>query len=416
DKELDMAMARRVGARGVMVLTGYGAEELTRISGDPSALPDQVARNLPEAVTWIVREIESRRRSLEQVSSEKKRILVIKPSSLGDILHGLPVLSALRERWPQARISWVVKEQWADILQGHPYIDELILLKKNSLTSGFRAFRKRLRQGRYDLAIDLQGLFRSGLIASLSGAPIRLGFANAREMATVFYTHRLNISRDLHAVQRNLDLMALIGWKPSERFQGPAFTHFPLFVGLEASRRVADFLNRHLKREGPLIVILPGSRWDKKRWPARNFAHLGTLLNEELKADIILLGAPQEVPLIQEIQGGLKGPSLKVTDFTLREMVSLLSRADLLVTNDSGPMHAAAAVGTSVVALFGPTDPGRTGPYGQAAHVIQKPMECSPCFRKPCIHDRFVCMESISVEEVLTGVKRLLRDHAQKRS
>jgi lipopolysaccharide heptosyltransferase I len=393
-------------------MTGYGAEEHRRIEEVPRQRPDYTAVHLSDAVDRILSE-----QGRGKAEGAGHRILLIKPSSLGDIIHGLPVLRALREKWPSARISWVVKEQWADILRGHPMIDELILLRPDSLTRGLRAFRKRLRQGEYDLAVDLQGLFRSGLIAGLSGAKTRLGFGNAREGAPLFYTHRVTVAKELHAVDRNLALAAsLLGRNSNPRVDHFTPNLFPLYVGPETYRRMIQRLTDILPPRGgsgagmgsPRIALFPGGRWDKKRWPADGFTRLGLHLNRELNARIILLGSGQEGRLIQSVGDGLKDAAA-LTDLNLREMAALLSEMDLVITNDSGPMHIASAVGTPVVALFGPTDPGRTGPYGSMNRVVRFEMPCSPCFRRPCIHPRFLCMESITVEEVMDGAKKMLQ-------
>ncbi len=332
-----------------------------------------------------------------------KRILIIKPSSLGDIIHGLPVLKAIREKWPDAKISWLVKEIYADILHGNPCIDELILLKKNSLTTAIFPFGKKLHQARFDLVLDIQGLFRSGLIAYLSGAPIRVGFRNGRELSTIFYTHKVDIPISLHAVDRNLKLASSLGCKNQK-------VKFPLKMNRKSLCEVSDFFKKNqLNNKNPIIILAPGGRWEKKRWPAKFFSRLGLLLSKELKAGVILIGDNQERRLVQEIRNSMQISAAEAIDVSLPFLVEIIGKSDVVVTNDSAPMHIAAATGIPVVALFGPTNPDRTGPYTERKLVIRKDMECIPCFRKPCIYNRFDCMESISVEEVFEGVKHILK-------
>lgn len=331
-----------------------------------------------------------------------KNILLIKPSSLGDIIHGLPLLKSIKDKWPDAKISWVVKDIYADLLDGNPYIDDLILLKKNSLTLSVFSFAKRLRQGKFDLAIDLQGLFRSGFIAFLSGAPQRVGFENAREQAAIYYTDKVEASVELHAVDRNLKLAASIGCN----IQKP---EFEINISKEAEKKVSDFFRAiHLNKKNPIITFVPGTRWEKKRWPSQSFSRLGNRLIKQLKANIIFTGSHQEMKLISEISVALQDPSGNATGFSLQELAALIKKSDVLVTNDSGPMHIAAAVGTPVVALFGPTEPARTGPYTENCIVIKKEMDCSPCFRSRCTKKSFECMEFITVDEVFEAVKKLL--------
>lgn len=333
----------------------------------------------------------------------EKRILIIKPSSLGDIIHGLPTLKALRDKWPEANISWLIKDIYAGIFDGNTYIDELILLKKNSLTTAIKGFRKRLLEGKFDIAVDMQGLFRSGLIAYLSGAMVRVGFSNARELAPLFYTHKVGAPRNLHAVDRNLKLAASLGCEIGE-------IKFPLKVCQEALDEASEFFKKNqLNTKRPLVTLVPGGRWEKKRWPAHSFSRLGDLLSHELNASILFIGNSAEEKLINDIRKAMKIPTTEAIDFPLQKLTALLSRSDVVVTNDSGPIHIAAAVGTPVVALFGPTDPGQTGPYTKKHLIIRKDMECIPCFRKRCIYDRFVCMESITPEEVLEGIKSILK-------
>ena len=338
-----------------------------------------------------------------EIKNQIERILLIKPSSLGDIIHGLPVLKALRNKWPDAKISWVLKDAYVDILNGNPLIDELILLIKSSLTTSIFSFRKKLRHGSFDLAVDMQGLFRSGLIAFLSGAPVRIGFSNARELASLFYTHKVDAPLNLHAVDRNLKLAAALGCE----VQG---VEFPINFNRETEQEALGFLqNIQLDKGKPLVTFVPGTRWEKKRWPLNSFSLLGDLLIEKMGAGIIVAGSRQENRLIHEIRSAMKNPSAEAVDFSLTKLTALLSKSDVVVTNDSGPMHIAVAMRTPVVALFGPTDPARTGPYSKKCLIIQRDLECIPCFRKQCSQGSFECMESITVEEVFEGVKKILR-------
>ena len=338
-----------------------------------------------------------------EIKNQIERILLIKPSSLGDIIHGLPVLKALRNKWPDAKISWVVKDAYVDILNGNPLIDELILLIKSSLTTSIFSFRKKLRHGSFDLAVDMQGLFRSGLIAFLSGAPVRIGFSNARELASLFYTHKVDAPLNLHAVDRNLKLAAALGCEVQE-------IEFPINLNRETEQEASGFIQKiQLDTRRPLVTLVPGARWEKKRWPLHSFSRLGDLLIEKMGAGIIVAGSRQENRLIHEIRSAMKNPSAEAVDFSLTKLTALLSKSDVVVTNDSGPMHIAVAMRTPVVALFGPTDPERTGPYSKKCLIIQRDLECIPCFRKQCSQGSFECMESITVEEVFKGVKKILR-------
>jgi len=416
DKMRDIELAHRVGAKGILVLTGYGAEELRNnppmpqipVGTEFNSVPDHVAANLSEAVEWVLGQVKKQSQdvdvatgfSLRSKTAPRRRILIVKPSSLGDIIHSLPVLWELRRLYPGAHIGWVVKEAWRDIIADNPLLDEVIVLKKG--VGGFLSAVKNIRKAGYDTVIDLQGLFRSGLMTLLSGASEKTGFSNARELAHLFYNHTVAVPPGtVHAVERYLEIL-----KPIQNDR----PHFPLYTDIDDAEWVKDFLRtNNLSHARPLIAVNPSARWEKKRWPITSYAALINQLIRELKAGIIILGSKEDIPLAEKISFLASGKPLVAAGKTsLKTLSALLERVDLLVTNDSGPMHIAAALGTPVVALFGPTNPGLTGPYGDGHIVIRKEMECSPCLRGPCIHGRPICMEAITEEEVMEAVKATL--------
>jgi len=416
DKMRDIELAHRVGAKGILVLTGYGAEELRNnppmpqipVGTEFNSVPDHVAANLSEAVEWVLGQVKKQSQdadaaagfSLRSKTAPRRRILIVKPSSLGDIIHSLPVLWELRRLYPGAHIGWVVKEVWRDIIADNPLLDEVIVLKKG--VGGFLSAVKNIRKAGYDTVIDLQGLFRSGLMTLLSGASEKTGFSNARELAHLFYNHTVAVPPGtVHAVERYLEIL-----KPIQNDR----PHFPLYTDIDDAEWVKDFLRtNNLSHARPLIAVNPSARWEKKRWPITSYAALINQLIQELKAGIIILGSKEDIPLAEKISSLVSGKPLVAAGKTsLKTLSALLERVDLLVTNDSGPMHIAAALGTPVVALFGPTNPGLTGPYGDGHIVIRKEMECSPCLRGPCIHGRPICMEAITEEEVMEAVKATL--------
>lgn len=418
DKIIDVQLAHSVGAKGILVMTGYGSEEIKSLPKDspdnsPERLPenledkpDYVASNLYEAVDWVIKEVRSKK---QEVRGQNRRILIVKPSSLGDIVHSLPVLRELRKLFPDAHIGWLVKEVWKDILTENPLLDEIIVLNKGP--AGFFAAIRDVRNSRFDTIIDLQGLFRSGAISLFSGAYAKLGFENARESAHLFYNKKIKLpDKPLHAVNRYLlAIDAIAGDEIRKQYQGNA-PDFPLYINTDDAEWAIEFLKKNgLGEISPLIAINPSARWLKKRWPVQLFAELINRLIKELKAGIILLGSRDDIPLAGEISSLVHGKLTVAAGTTsIKTLTALLDRVDVLITNDSGPMHIAAALGKPVTALFGPTDPGLTGPYGKNHTVIKKDMECSPCFRKPCKYKRPICMESITVEEVMETVKTKL--------
>lgn len=398
DKLIDIKLAHSVGAKGILVLTGYGAEELISKGGIDDS-PDHVAANLYEAVNWILGQVAA--------PTSNRRILIVKPSSLGDIVHCLPTLWELRRLYPDAYIGWLVKEAWKDILAGNPLLDKVIALKKGM--NGFMSAIREIREAKFDMVIDLQGLFRSGIMTFLSGARERIGFSNAREFAHLYYTRKVVLPHGyIHAVDRYL--LTLNPPSPPFTKGGPGGLHFPLYTEIEDSEWAIDFLRKNgVYNTRPLIAVNPSARWVKKRWPASSYAALINQLIKDLKAGIIILGSKEDIPVTEDISSRVYERVAMAAGVTsLKALTALLGRIDLLITNDSGPMHIAAALGRPVVALFGPTDPGLTGPYGEGHTVIRKGLDCSPCHRRPCVHGRPLCMEAITVEEVADAVGKKL--------
>jgi lipopolysaccharide heptosyltransferase I len=339
---------------------------------------------------------------------EYKRILIVKPSSLGDIIHAIPVLHLLRRRFPQADLAWFIHEKWADIIRGHPDLNELIAwsFRWSQLPGLFKIFRER----RFDLAVDLQGLFRSGVISYLSGAPVRVGFKNGREGSPLFYTHKISVPQHpIHAIDRYLLAAQFLGAVPSD-----AVCTIPIS---SVDERFVDHLlhGSGLSPAQHFVALSPTARWRTKRWPIDRFSRLTDLVQES-GTTVVIIGGEGDIPEIRRMQSSMKThPVVVAGKTTLKQLAALLKRARLLVTNDSGPMHLAVAVGTPVVALFGPTDPIRTGPYrgiaGQlhTTHtIIRRSVECSPCLSRYCKVNDHRCMMQIGVEEVLEQIKKVL--------
>src|SRR3990170_6205174 len=374
DKMRDIELAHRVGAKGILVLTGYGAEELRNnppmpqipVGTEFNSVPDHVAANLSEAVEWVLGQVKKQSQdvdvatgfSLRSKTAPRRRILIVKPSSLGDIIHSLPVLWELRRLYPGAHIGWVVKEVWKDIIDDNPLLDEVIVLKKG--VRGFYSAIRHIHGSGYDTVIDLQGLFRSSAISLLSGASERIGFSNARELAYLFYNHKVAVPPGtIHAVERYL--LAIEKLFSSQSPLNPPISpfskgglrgigkkgrlNFPLYTDIEDFEWVKDFLRaNNLSNARPIIAVNPSARWEKKRWPISSYAALINQLIQELKAGIIILGSKEDIPIAEEISSLVSGrPAVAAGKTSLKTLTALLERVDLLVTNDSGPMHIAAA-------------------------------------------------------------------------
>ena len=324
--------------------------------------------------------------------SPPRRILIIKPSAIGDVVHALPVLNLLRRRWPDAHISWLVTPACAGLLERHPQLDEVVRFERRELGRGWRSPRaavelvrlmRELGRGRFDLVIDLQGLFRSGWLAASTRAPVRVGPANAREGGWLFYTHRVPTGPvEQHAIERYLTIAEAVGCE-----RGPVEFHFAVD---DADRAAVAAVT-----PPRYAVLMPGANWPTKQWPVERFAALVAPLRERFGLPSVVAGGPDTVALAAKVGGAvdLAGRT------SLRQLVALLEGASLVVANDSGPMHIAAALGRPLVTPFGPTNPVRTGPYRRMESVVRVDIPCSPCYSRRCSH--VSCLNWIGIDPVI---------------
>jgi lipopolysaccharide heptosyltransferase I len=328
---------------------------------------------------------------------EPRRVCLIKPSSLGDVVHALPVLSALRDRWPEAHLAWVVNRGLRSLLDGHPLLDEVIPFDRSRVgltPSGLVSLGRFLRQlhhRRFDLVIDLQGLLRSGIMTASTGAPVRVGLENAREGSRYFYTHRIDSpGPETHAVDRLLNVARAFGANGTE-------PRFEVATGTE-DRDWAAMATRCLPR--PIVAINVGARWLTKRWPPSQFAIVARRAVVERGASLVLVGAPEDRPLVDELKSGLE--PVQALDLcgrtTLPQLTALASEVDVFLSNDTGPLHLAAATGVKTVGVYTCTSPARTGPYGPNAISVRSCVWCAPSYVKTC--PRLECMAELTPERV----------------
>ena len=357
----------------------------------------------PEDGDWGVAKHRGR---LPMNHTECRRILIVKPSSLGDIVHARPTLRAVRAEYPQAHIAWLVKRQWAALLERVEGLDRIWALGDG--LRGWLSMVPRLRAERFDLVIDLQGLLRSGAMAWLTGCRRRVGFANGREGSPLFYTECVSIpTREMHAVDRYLLIAAAVGaaWKGQP--------DFGLHPRPEDQQEVDALLDgQGIRRGSPWVAFSVSARWPTKRWPVVSFAAVAEALQRDAGVRAVLIGGPDDGATAREVVSHMATTSpVDMTGKTrLKLLPALLASATVLVTNDSGPMHVAAAVGTPVVALFGPTSPVRTGPYGGGHAVLARAdVPCRPCFDRHCRNAiALECLTRVTPEEVLDAVRRRL--------
>ncbi len=303
------------------------------------------------------------------MGDEPRRILIIKPSALGDIILALPALSALRRSFPGAKISWFVRPEFAPLITGHPYISDIILFDRRKLAKwwcspgSFNALSslvKQLRAGKFDLVFDFQGLFRTGFFSWVSGCKRRFGMAGARELAHLFYTDK--ISQDassIHLVDYYLKIVAAAGAK-----QGEAEFKLPEDAG------AAEQIDKLLKSQGvnaKYAVIVPGAAQPDKRWPIERFAELADKIGSRFGMQIVATGSQGEREYIEAIGRRVVNLAGKTA---VRELIPLMRKASLVVSNDTGPGHIAAALSVPIVMIFGPTNPARVCPYKRPQCVV----------------------------------------------
>lgn len=344
-------------------------------------------------------------------------ILIVKTSAIGDVIHTLPALNALRRKYPEAQIDWLVEEAAADLVIGHKAVDTVLVSRRKAwvrdlkrgrvLTAckGVADFVKRLRATEYDLLIDFQGLLKSGIFVGLARAKRKVGFGKGMEHAEGSYIF-LNepippVNMDQHAAIRELLLLKAIGVESEE-------VVFDLPVGKEQREKVGQLLAAEgIDSAKVLVAINPMTTWETKHWRNERFARVADhLLNRGMA--VVFSGGPQDVRGIEEIRAAMTGKAVSLAGkTTLKDLAALYERVNLLITTDTGPMHLAAAVGTPVVALFGPTAPWRTGPFGSGHIILRAEIACSPCLKKQCERGH-ACMEQTTVDQVVRATLTLL--------
>jgi lipopolysaccharide heptosyltransferase I len=327
-----------------------------------------------------------------------RRIALIKPSSLGDIIHSLPVLTALRRRYPDAHITWVVNHPYEPLLRGHADLDATLPFDRSAIRGGVVAgslrywrFFRRLRQQEFDLAIDLQGLFRSGLMSLATHAPRRVGLSTAREGARCSYTDVIRVADPsaLHAVDRYWLVAEALG-------AGMGLKEFRVPLMADERAWAAEIL---LECPRPWLMLAVGARWITKRWPPTHFALLVRRAQNEFGGTAIFIGGGDEKPLARAVMAQLSGPCRDLTEQTnLPRLAALLARADVMVGNDTGPLHLAAALGRPVVAPYTCTQVRRTGPYGAEAGAVESRIWCQGSYLKRCA--RLECMSELTPDRL----------------
>ena len=344
------------------------------------------------------------------------KFLIIKPSSLGDVACAMPVVALIKKRYPDASVDWLVNREYAGLAKAAG-ADRVLAIDRQAwkrISSWPKAFCNylgvacRLPFQHYDYAIDLQGLLRSGIFTALSNAKKTIGFADGRECSPIFYDTKVVVNRKLtHSTLCNLTVLKELGIEETEEW--PSFAPDDTTITLEQFG---------LSRKGYFIAV-PITRWKSKNWVPEFIAEVGRALKERYGWQGVLIGgndAKEVCALICQIAPDAFIDLSGKTDWS--QFLALSAEAVCAVTPDTGPMHVMAAAGTPMIALMGPTDPRRHGPYGRCNKVLQSKRRCLPCYHRDCVLGEegkpSLCMADITPETVLASVEELLKELENK--
>ena len=353
---------------------------------------------------------------MKNVFSDKPdpSILIIKPSSLGDILHAFPAVKLIKETFPQARIDWLVNPSFAPILSYCDGVCDIIDFPRKELASPSKFFPfmiqllGRLRSKNYDMVIDLQGLFRSAFFAKAAKSKTTAGFKNPREaISKIFYDIKIAVPPEMvHAVEKNAFIVSeLLGIE----YRVPLL-NLPEIT--EYSAPVNKNLNAfNIAQNDICIGVIPGARWESKKWPASFFSEIiNTVCEKNNRCKFILSGAPSDISSAEKILAKTKSEKV----FTMAgktgtaELVELIRKCSAIVTNDSGPMHIAAALNIPVLAFFGPTLPEKTGPYGKNHVILKSNTDCIGCLKRYCPDKSYKCHNGIAPADAVNRLLELI--------
>jgi lipopolysaccharide heptosyltransferase II len=332
------------------------------------------------------------------------KILIVKPSRIGDIIFSLPTLAAIKQKYPHARISWIVDERCYEILDGNPVLEKIFVWnRKQKSIKYYIDLMKSLRKQKFDLSIDLHGLAKSAMLVKLAGAKFKLGSSSTngmREFSWLF-SKEIKSNGSRHCVERHFKVAKYLDCSDE--------INYPIHIPEESFRSVRDKLLKENVNLEKIIGMHAGGGWLSRRWGASKYASLAKRLKVELNADIILIGGKEggssEKGLNEEIISESGVHIIDMTGkFTLKELCAFLQMCKVFVGNEAGPMHIATALNVHSVAILGPTDAKRTGPYNGNTKIIQHKMECQPCRNRNCINPK--CMQAVTIDDVFEEVKK----------
>lgn len=334
------------------------------------------------------------------MSARRRRFLIVRLGALGDVIHGIPVAAALRARYPEARIDWMVDPRYVELLGMVTAVDRTVALDPRANRASMLWTIRELRRRRYSAAIDLQGLLKSAVLARLVGARRTIGFSrkHLREsMARFFYSIRVDPGGARHVVHKNLSLLRPIGIRTD-------LIEFPIAV-----RRtpLSGSIDAQFGGEG-YAVLNTGAAWPNKRWPPERFGALAAGIRDRIGFRSLVLWGPGEEGAASAAVAASAGAALLAPATTITDIVAVMATARLVVSGDTGPLHIAAAVGAPIVGVFGPTNPRRNGPWRPEDTVVSRFEQCSCAYERRC-HMPSRCIDDISVDDVVAAAERRVK-------
>ena len=336
-----------------------------------------------------------------------QKILIIKLRYIGDVLLATPAIRAIKAARPDVRVTMMVNRGTEDVLSGNQDLDEIMVLDKGSLTAQSRIIAG-LRHRRFDTVIDLTDGDRSAFLSWTSGAPVRIGFNDEHRWRGHYYTQVVqSVPGVRHRIDRDLEALKLINIQADS-------TDPQLWLTPEESNSADQLLDQlGVQRSQSMVILQPGARYWFKAWPPERYAELAARLMSQYGCQVLIGGSDQDIELAQQIRQIAKSkPIVMAGRTTIKQFAAIAKKSALFVGSDSGAMHIASAVGTPVVALFGPSNPREWGPRGGPIEVLYKELDCRSCFHPTCMRGEENCMRLITVEEVYAAARRMARSGA----
>lgn len=327
------------------------------------------------------------------------KIFIIKLGSIGDVVHTIPALVALRTQFRHSYIGWLVEQRSSDLIKAHPLLDKAFIFQR-TIRHVWPTI-KQIREQRFQWAIDFQGTYKSQFLSLLSGSQYRVGYDKIREYCPLIYNLRIPLSTmDKHAVDRNIELIQAIGGNSQETIQ------FSIPINDHEKQNVLSLLGtKHIQK---YCAISATAGKQANRWEPLKFSNLADTIVKRWNLPVIFIGHQDDYTINQKIISATHRKNIFnfAGVFTLKETAYLLSQAKFIVCGDTGPMHLGVAMRCPVIALFGGSNPQRTGPYQGKSMIIRHPTACSPCYKRQCLNN--VCLKNITVEEVINACQSML--------